>query len=253
VALEWPHGTRFTLHTPLGSRPVRIRLMGKTMVTGVLAAVAVALNEGKRLDEVVSRLETLAPTPGRLEPVALPSGAMLLRDEFKAPEETVEAALDVLEEIPAARRIVVLGDVDEPTSPQRRVYRRLGERVGRCATRAVFVTKSEHLSSSKAGAREGGLLPAAITTVRSVRAAVDALQDLGAGDVVLIKGRHTQRLQRIALALMGRVVRCDLEYCNARLTECSRCPMLGRAWSGLWVGDPPRATDGRAGGPAGRP
>jgi UDP-N-acetylmuramoyl-tripeptide--D-alanyl-D-alanine ligase len=221
------------------------------MVTGALAAVAVALNEGKGLDEIVSRLETLAPTPGRLEPAALPNGVMLLRDEFKAPEETVDAALDVLEEIPAARRIVVLGDVDEPTSPQRRVYRRLGERVGRCATRAVFVTRSEHMSSSRAGARAGGLLPEAITTVRSVGEAVAALQDLGAGDVVLIKGRHTQRLQRIALALSGRTVRCDLHYCNARLTECSRCPMLGRPWKGIWTDDPRPGPEGRARGLAG--
>jgi UDP-N-acetylmuramoyl-tripeptide--D-alanyl-D-alanine ligase len=253
VALEWPHGTRFTLHTPQGSRDVRIRLFGKTMVNGALAAVAVALNEGKQLDEVVSRLETLAPTPGRLEPVALSNGAMLLRDEFKAPEETIDAALDVLEEIPAARRIVVLGDVDEPTSPQRRVYRRLGERVGRCAARAVFLTRGEHLSSLKAGARAGGLLPDAIMTVRSVGEAVDALRDLGAGDVVLIKGRHTQRLQRIALALSGRAVRCDLYYCNARLTECRRCPMLGRTWNGIWVDEPRRAPGGGGGSREGPP
>jgi UDP-N-acetylmuramoyl-tripeptide--D-alanyl-D-alanine ligase len=245
VAIDWPHGTRFTLHTALGAQAVRIRLIGKTMVTAALAAAAVALEEGERLDEIIARLATLAPTPGRLEPVALPSGAMLLRDEFKAPEETVDAALDVLGEIPARRRIVVMGDVDEPTSPQRRVYRRLGERIGRCAARALFVTKGEHLSSSRAGAREGGLSPEAITSVRSVRGVVDALRDLGGGDVVLIKGRHTQRLQRIALALSGRDVRCDLEYCNARLTECSRCPMLGRAWAGIWTDDPRPGTSNR--------
>jgi UDP-N-acetylmuramoyl-tripeptide--D-alanyl-D-alanine ligase len=253
VAIDWPHGTRFTLHTPQGSRDVRIRLIGKTMVAGVLAAVAVALEEGQRLDDVIARLETLAPTPGRLEPVALPSGAMLLRDEFKAPEETIDAALDVLGEIPAGRRIVVMGDVDEPTSPQRRVYRRLGQRLGSCATRVVFVTGSEHLSSSKAGAREGGLSASAITVVRTVQAAIAALPDLGTGDVVLIKGRHTQRFQRISLALSGRDVRCDLEYCNARLTDCGACPMLGRAWSGIWIDGRNRATDRRTVEPGGRP
>lgn len=252
VALDWPHGTRFRLHTPLGSRDVRIRLIGRTMVNGVLAAVAVALHEGKPLDEVLPRLEALTPTPGRLEPVRLPNGAMLLRDEFKAPEETIDAALDVLGQIPAKRRIVVLGDVDEPTRPQRRIYRRLGQRVGRCAEKAVFVTKGEHSSSSRAGARAGGLPSAAITSVRSVRAALDELRDLAAGDVVLIKGRHTQRLQRIALALTGREVRCDLEYCNARLTECSKCPMLGRPWTGIWIDDPPTRTTGLAGGSSGR-
>ena len=238
ITLDWPHGTRFTLHVPQGSREVRVRLIGRTMVSAVLAAVAVALHEGKRVDDVLARLEALAPTPGRLQPERLPSGAMLLRDEFKAPEETIDAALDVLAQIPARRRTVVLGDIDEPMGPQRRIYRRLGQRVARCAERVVFVTKDEHLSSSRTGAREGGLPSGAITSVRSVRAAVNELRDLTEGDVVLIKGRHTQRLQRISLALAGRIVRCDLEYCNARLMECGQCPMLGRSWKGIWIDDP---------------
>jgi hypothetical protein len=133
------------------------------------------------------------------------------------------------------------------------VYRRLGQRLGSCATRVVFVTGSEHLSSSKAGAREGGLSASAITVVRTVQAAIAALPDLGTGDVVLIKGRHTQRFQRISLALSGRDVRCDLEYCNARLTDCGACPMLGRAWSGIWIDGRSRATDRRTVEPGGRP
>ena len=247
IALDWPHGTRFTIHTPQGSREVRIRLSGRTAVSAVLAAVAVALHEGQRLDEVLARLETLAPTPGRLQPVRLANGAMLLCDEFKAPEETIDAALDVLAEIPATRRIVVMGDVDEPARPQRRIYRRLGQRIGRCAERAVFVTKDEHFSSSRAGAREGGL-PVGSDHQRAERAGgVGPVARSRAGDVVLIKGRHTQRLRRIVLALTGRDVRCDLEYCNARLMECTQCPMLGRSWSGVWIDDPGARTDRRGG------
>ena len=250
VAIDWPHGTRFTLHTPEGSRDARIRLIGRTMVNGALAAVAVALHEGQPLDDVLARLERLTPTPGRLEPVQLPNGAMLLCDDFKAPEETIDAALDALAEIPARRRIVVLGNVDEPTGPQRRIYRRLGQRIGRCAARAVFVTKDEHSTSSRAGAREGGLPAEAIRTVRSVHAALDELRDIAAGDVVLLKGRHVQQFRRIALALAGWEVRCDLEYCNARLMECPQCPMLGRAWTGVWTDDAGGSPRGRAVQPA---
>ena len=73
---------------------------------------------------------------------------------------------------------------------------------------------------------------------RSVRRAAEALaSDMAPGDVILIKGRDTQRLERIALALMGRDVRCELVYCNARLTRCDACPMLGRPWPGLWRDD----------------
>jgi hypothetical protein len=63
---------------------------------------------------------------------------------------------------------------------------------------------------------------------------------------LLIKGRHTQRLRRIAPALQGRDVRCELVYCNVGLMECSRCPMLGRPWSGIWPDDADSRRAGRS-------
>jgi UDP-N-acetylmuramyl pentapeptide synthase len=239
VALEWPHGTRFTLHTPHGSQLVRIRLIGRPMVRAALAAVAVATNEGRALSEILPALEALAPTPGRLEPTPLPAGAVLLRDEFKAPQETIDAALDVLAEIPASRRVVVMGDVAEPVGSQRELYRRLGARTAQVASRAIVLPAGDLGAAFRSGATHGGLPREAVVMAdRSVRRAAEALAaDLAPGDVVLIKGRDTQRLERVALALMGREVRCELVYCNARLTRCDACPMLGRPWPGLWRDD----------------
>jgi len=234
--IDWPHGTRFELITRQGVRAARVRLIGRPMVYAILAAVAVALEEGFNLDEVLAALGELAPTPGRLQPVPLASGAALLRDEFKAPQETIEAALDVLAEIPATRRIVVLGDVSEPIGSTGPIYRHLGERVGQIATRAVFVASGNMSKRYVAGARRGGLPPEALINARGkVRLAVEALQDdLQPGDVVLIKGRDAHQLQRVALALMGRQVRCDLVVCDAMI-ECDRCPMLERGWMGRRV------------------
>ena len=49
---------------------------------------------------------------------------------------------------------------------------------------------------------------------------------LDADDVVLVKGRETQRLTRIILALAGRNVRCQVEQCRLHLTFCDDCPLL---------------------------
>ncbi len=229
-----PNGTRFTLHTDGETRDLRIRLIGRPMVYPILAAVAVALAEGFSLDQIQSGLEALSPTPGRLEPVQLPNGAMILRDDYKSALETVEAALDVLAEIPAKRRIVVLGQVTEPPGEQGPIYRHLGERVGAIASRAIFICDRRD-SACSAGATAAGMARSAIVKAgRDMFKAIEVLQnDLGPGDVVLIKGRITERLDRITLALMGRKVSCRIDFCRTRTLRCDHCPMLEHGWGQL--------------------
>ncbi len=238
LELDWPNGSRFKVRTPVDTRPVQVRMIGRPMIYPVLAAVAVAVSEGLMLDQPLRALGALPPTPGRLQAILMPNGAILLRDDFKSAEETIEEALSVLAQIPAKRRIVVLGDVSEPVGKVRDVYRRVGERVASIASYAVFLGR-DNVRSYRAGARQGGLSSEVMVEVgQSVISASKVLHScLGPGDVVLIKGRSTQRLERIALALAGRQVRCALDACAVLRSsvDCGRCPMLERGWEGLRV------------------
>jgi UDP-N-acetylmuramoyl-tripeptide--D-alanyl-D-alanine ligase len=235
VTIDWPRGTRFTLHTANHpARELRIRLLGRPMVAAALGAVAVGLVEGLDPGTIATRLEALPPTPGRTEALALPGGAYLIRDEYKGALETIDAALDLLAEVPAKRRIVVLGDVEEPPGSQGPIYGRVGTRLADVADHVVFLTPQRRRYT--AGARRAGReLP--YTRVRGgVIAAAEAVgAELEAGDVVLVKGRSTERLDRVSLALAGRRVRCRLETCNVIATRCASCPMLERGWEGLRV------------------
>jgi UDP-N-acetylmuramyl pentapeptide synthase len=118
VRLDWPRGTRFRVHAGGVSGELHVRLLGWPMMYAVTAAVATALALGVPFDTIAERLATLTPTPGRLEPVELPGGVTLLRDDYKSTLETVDSALDVLESIPAKRKLVVIGDVS--SRPARR-------------------------------------------------------------------------------------------------------------------------------------
>ncbi|MBP1700438.1 MAG: Mur ligase, partial [Deltaproteobacteria bacterium] len=81
ITLDWPKGTRFNLHAYGETRHVTIRLIGPPMVYPILAAIATGLAEGYSLDQILPALAKLSPTPGRLEPVRLPNGAYILRDD----------------------------------------------------------------------------------------------------------------------------------------------------------------------------
>jgi UDP-N-acetylmuramoyl-tripeptide--D-alanyl-D-alanine ligase len=164
-----------------------------------------------------------------MEAVELPNGALLLRDDFKSTLETMHAALDVFAEIPG-RRIVLLGDVSEPPTPQRAIYQALGERVARIAS--FFIVVGQSFEPYHSGARRGGMPNSRIIDGgRSPQQAAEALQKiLQPGDVVLLKGRDTQKLDRVRLTLEGYRVSCDIRFCNVRTLACEDCPMLERGW-----------------------
>jgi UDP-N-acetylmuramoyl-tripeptide--D-alanyl-D-alanine ligase len=227
--LDWPHGTRFRLHAAGGEREVRIRLLGRHMVYPVLAAVAVALSEGQTLDDILRRLADLGPTPGRLAPSRLENGVTLLCDDLKSGLETIHAALDVLADIPAPRKMVVLGPITEPVGNQGAHYRSLGARIARIAQVAVLVGSHKEY---RGGLHRAGMPRQAVWDAGcGIAWAVEFLRrELRPGDVVLIKGRNAQKLERIALALEGTPVRCTLESCRVLAAQCRSCPMLGRGW-----------------------
>jgi UDP-N-acetylmuramoyl-tripeptide--D-alanyl-D-alanine ligase len=230
--LQWPTGLSFTVSAAGKEALLRSRIIGKHMVYPLLAAVAVALNEGVERDTALQRLEGLEPLEGSLQPVRLPNGVTLLRDDRKSPVESIEAALDVLAEIPARRRIAVLGDVTEPPGRQSLLYARLGERVGSIVNRVFFVGRAGE--QYRVGTKRAGLTLAAVTLCgNDLMAALAPLRaELAEGDVVLLKGRYGQRIERLALALQGADVRCNLTFCDATHLSCSRCAMLTRGWRG---------------------
>lgn len=230
VAIDWPHGTRFTLHMAGSSREMRTRLLGRVMVYPVLAALAAAQAEGRPLAAAIAALEAMPSVSGRLQLAPLPGGAWLVRDDFKSSLETIDAALDTLSEIPA-RRMIVIGSVSEPPGSQGPLYKRLGARFAEIATKVVVVSSMYPRFAS--GAKAAGMPREAILDRRhDLRGAWETIRaELRPGDVVLVKGRDTERLDRVGLALQGRDVRCTIEFCDLRGVRCETCPKLETGWT----------------------
>lgn len=230
MALDWPHGTRLEVRIGAWQGSARVRLVGDHVVYAILAALAVAHAVGVAPEVALARLTELEPTPGRMQVVALPGGAYLLRDEYKSGLETIDRALELFAQIPAAHRIIVLGEITEPPSPQHPQYVALGQRVAPLVDRAVVFGKKT--DGYRTGLKRGGLAADRIVDAgRSWRRAFDALDGtLVPGDVVLLKGRHDERLERVALALAGHQVGCELVVCNTPLGRCDNCAMRERGW-----------------------
>ncbi|MFC2105816.1 Mur ligase family protein [Candidatus Bipolaricaulota bacterium] len=223
-------GTSFVLHVAGEKHPVCLSLIGRHMVYPALAAVAVASAMGISVQSTITALEGLPAMSLRMESVLLPSGALLLDDTYKSDIETIDVGLEALRAIPALRRIAVLGEITEPPRPQGPYYVQMGEQAAGIADHLIYAGGKKGFSSVRSGARRGGMAESAIEHAHhGSKDAADALSStLRDGDVVLIKGRRVQHLERVALILRGEAVTCNLRFCRMSIS-CVTCPNLGKA------------------------
>ncbi len=194
-------GIRFRLHYRNEVLHLRVPLIGRHSVHTVLRAAAVGLLDDLTWQEIVNGLRS-EHTQLRLVAVRAKNGALILDDTYNASPESTLAALNLLAELDG-RKVAVLGDMLE-LGP----YARTGhEMVGRRAAQIVdeLVTIGDLGTVIAESARQSGLPAAAITDLTSSQQAIDYLSDrLRPTDVVLVKGSHGMRMDRIVTTLEAR-------------------------------------------------
>lgn len=102
----------FTVHSPLGSAPVQLNLLGTHNVANALAAAAAAYALGVSLDGIVAGLNNVQPVKGRAVAQITASGLRVIDDTYNANPGSVNAAVDILTSFPG-RNVLVLGDIGE--------------------------------------------------------------------------------------------------------------------------------------------
>lgn len=227
-------GLRFRLECPSGSRELRVRLYGVHWVSAVLAAVAAALELGVSLDAIGEGLETVYAHPVRMEPVVLPNGAIVIRDEYNGALPSFEAAMAFLAGIRGRRRFVVISEIRYLEDDAEARFGWLAGRIAEVAEGAVFVTPYAALACEKA--IEAGIPEDLVHGFEDLREASERLPSiLGPGDVALLRGRSIDHLSRMVFAQFG-TVGCWMKECPI-IRPCDTCSEL-RACDGS--GEPTR-------------
>jgi UDP-N-acetylmuramyl pentapeptide synthase len=231
ISSRWPERLCFTVHAGGRSLPVRTKLVGGHWVTAALAALSLALCCGLDLAEAVSALEQAETYPGRMQPLPLPSGAVLLRDDFNASVDSLAAGLKVLREAQAHRRILVTGDVEDSGKDASGRFADLGRDAAASADMAIFF--GEHGELGACAAVAAGMDPERARSFPTQREAGEFLTEiLAKGDLVLLRscdrdnGAHPicDHPERIYYAQFG-TVECQRVDCRDDLT-CDTCCYL---------------------------
>src|SRR6266545_4069309 len=178
-----------------------IPLVGEPAVTIGLAAVGAALACGMPLPQAAAALERADPVAGRLRALPGRGGATLLDDSFSGTLPAMLAALRTLGELPARRRIAVLGVPAEPGADAEAAYEQIGALAGAVAD--WLIAKGDWSVAAIEAARRANPAIAAQVVDTNTAALAALPRDLQPGDLVLVKGSAEARMEQIAAGLLG--------------------------------------------------
>jgi len=229
VSSRWPETLTLRVHTRTEVEWVKTELVGRHWANSVLAGIAGALACGLSLKAAAAAVANVEPFPARMQPIKLPNGATMIRDEYNGSHHSWQAAVTVLGDAQTARRVLVMSDVsDWQKTPKRSMKTRdrhgeLGRIASRVADMAIFV--SEHSHHAVMAAVAAGMHPDSVHGFTDLLAAATHLKsELRHGDLVLLRGRATDHLSRICFAQFGEIG-CWKTHCGKTIV-CDHCNEL---------------------------
>lgn len=200
VQLPEHDGFEFTLTNTLGRATIR----------AVLAGIAVAKQLGVPNDHIIKQISEIPKQPGRMNPIAGIKGSLIIDSSYNAAPASMQEALDVLRFFSPrdeARRIAVLGNMAELGSYAEQEHRAIGKRAAEISV-DLLVTVGELARDIARGAMDAGFDEA---HMQHFHTSLEAGRYLDAqvkkGDIVLVKGSQSMRMEKAVKDIMAEPLR----------------------------------------------
>ncbi|HSI34037.1 MAG: UDP-N-acetylmuramoyl-tripeptide--D-alanyl-D-alanine ligase [Phycisphaerae bacterium] len=191
-------GVRFTVN---GKWSYFIPLLGAHTACNALAAIAVARRLGLTEEEIAKGLAHADGPDMRLQ-LQPANGVTILNDAYNANPASMRAALDTAARLPTrGRRIAVLGDMLELGRSSERFHREIGQAAAEMGFYAIACVGpySKLIAESAIAA---GLDESHVSHFADSATAAGAIPRwLDEGDLVLLKGSRSMRLEKVASAI----------------------------------------------------
>lgn len=187
----------------LGSNvPIRLTgLLGTHQISPVLAAIAIGLIFKMNLVEISQALKNYQLPAGRLRLLKGIKNSWVIDDTYNASPSATLAALEVLAKT-KGRKIAVLGDMLELGSFSEEAHRQVGAKVAQNVD--LLLTVGERSLFIVEQARKGGLTEDKIFHFANSEEAARVLQNLiQEGDIILVKGSQSIRMEKIIKEVMA--------------------------------------------------
>ncbi len=183
--------------------PIRLpKVVAKHHIPAVLAALAVGVALKMNPFDLIEALEKFEPLPGRLRLLPGRDNTYLLDDTYNASPTSTRAALEVMTELMAPRKVAILGDMLELGPESDLEHAALSSAI-RDSGVQVVITVGEHMRALHEQLLKDGFSRKQVLWMPDPMSAVEAAMSVvRSEDLVLIKGSQGLRMELVTEQLL---------------------------------------------------
>lgn len=189
--------TCFELNYGVERVEIRLNLLGRHFVSCALAAAALGVSNDLSLMSIKTGLEKIETAPHRLHLEEGINGAFILDDTYNSSPIAVEEALNVILELPARRRIIVLGEMRELGEYSEKLHRQIAQKIFKEKMDLVLLTGGDAKFIGDELIKLGFPSDRVELNLSNSQIVAEILQTSKKGDMVLVKGSHSLRLDEV--------------------------------------------------------
>jgi UDP-N-acetylmuramoyl-L-alanyl-D-glutamate--2,6-diaminopimelate ligase len=225
-------GLTFDIRTPRGTVAVQSRLVGRPNVSNILAAAATAVALDLPLDAIAQGVHALPGVPGRFEVVSAPDDEVTVVVDYAHTDDALRNLLETARPMAPKRLVTVFGCGGDRDKTKRPLMGMVAARLSDVVVITSDNPRSEEpnriIDEIKRGIPAGGQTgraPDVQSIVDRRDAIARAVEQAGAGDVVLIAGKGHEKYQQIGDRVLpfddGEIARSALERRRKRSAKTS--------------------------------
>ncbi len=197
------HGIAFRLEGEAGARDVELPMVGAHAAELALAAICAGIVMSIELDDILAGLSSRG-VQVRLIPLDGPNGSRLIDDTYNASAPSVLSALRLLGEVPAERRIAVLGDMRELGAESAKQHQEVAVATAQVADRLITFgdmarSIAESVIAHQVDGRKVDVTSFGVDQRDDLTRVL--LEELRPGDVALLKGSRGLEMETIVASL----------------------------------------------------
>jgi UDP-N-acetylmuramoyl-tripeptide--D-alanyl-D-alanine ligase len=189
-------GMSFRLEYKGSFVPVKLKgVIGKPQVYALAAASAIGLALEMNLVEIAEAMKDYQTPLGRTKFILGVKDSWILDDTYNACPDSILAALDLIKETHAKRRIAILGDMKELGGFSEQAHRSIGEAMAEIVD--IFIAVGKEMMLAKDAVIKKNPKIEVFWFENSEKAKKNIKKMLQKGDLILVKGSRAMEMERI--------------------------------------------------------